>query len=314
MALSVITNTFAGNPLDRASERRGDREWLRQRLEDPDSLALALWNGRPLLEDAPKDAGGPDKGVRIAYLPTALAHELAAGEERVLFLGLWQETAVFAIDLEGEADPASGPLSGFGRFEDLRGAAMRLPEADAAMIATAKAVFEWRRRHGFCAACGERTVAVDGGWKRVCDACRTEHFPRTDPVVIMLPAFGERCLLGRQATWPKGMYSALAGFLEPGETIEEACARELKEEAGLTATAVRYHSTQPWPYPSSLMIGLIAEVSGDDAAPDQTELEEVRWFTREEARALLRGELPDASAPQSLAIAHQLIKAWAEAE
>ncbi len=312
MALSVITNTFAGNPLDRASERRGDPEWLRQRLEDPDSLAMALWNGRPLLEDAPKDAGGPDQGLRIAYLATALAHELAAGEERVLFLGLWQETAVFAIDLEGEADPASGPLSGFGRFEDLRGAALRLPEADAAMIATAKAVFEWRRRHGFCAACGERTVAVDGGWKRVCDACRTEHFPRTDPVVIMLPAFGERCLLGRQATWPKGMYSALAGFLEPGETIEEACAREIKEEAGLTATAVRYHSTQPWPYPSSLMIGLIAEVDDDNAAPDQTELEEVRWFTREQARALLRGELPDASAPPSLAIAHQLIKAWAE--
>ena len=318
MPLSLITNTFAGNPLDRASERRGDRDWLRGKLDDADSLVLALWNGRPLLEDGPKDPamdpGGPDTPVRIAYLPTALAKEVAAGDERVLFLGLWKQTAVFAIDLEGEADPASGPLAGFGRFEDLRAAAPRLPATDAAMIATAKAVFEWRRRHGHCSACGERTAVVEGGWKRVCEACRTEHFPRTDPVVIMLPTFGDRCLVGRQAVWPKGMYSALAGFLEPGETIEEACAREIKEEAGLTTTAVRYHSTQPWPYPSSLMIGLIAEVSDDNAAPDQTELEEVRWFTREEARAILRGELSGVLAPPPLAIAHQLLKAWAEAE
>ncbi len=312
MPLSAITNTFAGNPLDRCSERRVDRDWVRARFEDPDSLVIALWNGRPLVEDAPKTPDGPDKAVRIAYLPTGLARELAAGDERSLFLGLWKETAVFAIDLEGEADPASGPLTGFGRFEDLRGIALRLPAADAAMIATAKAMFEWRRRHGFCAACGEKTLAVEGGWKRVCEACRTEHFPRTDPVVIMLPTFGERCLMGRQAVWPKGMYSALAGFLEPGETIEEACAREIKEEAGLTATAVRYHSTQPWPYPSSLMIGLIAEVSDDNAAPDQTELEAVRWFTREECRTLLRGELPGTFAPPAMAIAHQLIKAWAE--
>ena len=314
MPLSTITNTFAGNPLDRASERRGDRDWLRQKLEEPESLAIALWNGRPLVEDGPKDPDGPDKPVRIAYLPTALAKELAAGDERVLFLGLWKDTAVFAIDFEGEADPASGPLTGYGRFEDLRATALRLPASDAAMIATAKAVFEWRRRHGHCPSCGERTVVVDGGWKRVCEACRTEHFPRTDPVVIMLPTFGERCLLGRQAVWPKGMYSALAGFLEPGEAIEEACAREIKEEAGLTAVSVRYHSTQPWPYPSSLMIGLIAEVSDDNAAPDQTELEEVRWFTREEARQLIRGEYPGAMAPQALAIAHQLIKAWAYQE
>src|SRR5690606_15242613 len=126
-------------------------------------------------------------------------------------------------------------------------------------------------------------------WKRVCPACRAEHFPRTDPVAIMLATHGERCLLGRQAAWPPGMFSALAGFVEPGESIEEACARELMEEAGLTATTVRYHSTQPWPYPSSLMIGLIAEVDSDEAAPDQTELEAVRWFTKAEARALLAG-------------------------
>jgi NAD+ diphosphatase len=309
MALSPIVNTFAGNPLNRASERRGDAAWIQAQLDHPDSLALALWNGKPLVEDVP----GSENALRIAYLSVPMVREIAASEERLLFMGLWKDTAVFAVDLDGSADPADGPLRGLGRFEDLRGVALRLPAADAAILATAKSMFEWRRRHGFCANCGQQSMAVDGGWKRVCDACKTEHFPRTDPVVIMLPTFGDKCLLGRQSIWPKGMYSALAGFLEPGESIEEACAREVMEEAGLTATEVRYHSTQPWPYPSSLMIGLFAEVSHDNAAPDQTELEEVRWFTRAEIRSLLQGELPGVFAPGAMAIAHQLIKAWSEA-
>jgi NAD+ diphosphatase len=309
MAISTIVNTFAGNPLNRASERRTDAAWIRQQLDHPDALAVAMWNGKPLIEDAP----GAERAVRIAYLSVSMARELAAADDRLLFMGLWRDTAVFAVDLDGSADPADGPLRGLGRFEDLRGVALRLPATDAAILATAKSMFEWRRRHGFCANCGQPSLAVDGGWKRVCEACRAEHFPRTDPVVIMLPTFGDKCLLGRQAVWPKGMYSALAGFLEPGESIEEACAREVMEEAGLTAVSVRYHSTQPWPYPSSLMIGLFAEVSHDNAAPDQTELEEVRWFTRAEIQALLRGELPGAAAPGAMAIAHQLIKAWAEA-
>jgi NAD+ diphosphatase len=308
MPLSTTTNTFAGNPLDRASEKRIDTEWMSARLNDPESLAIAIWNGRPLVEDAA--SGKPS--VQIAYLPISLARKIAASDERVLFMGLWKQIAVFAIDLESAADPTDGPLSGFGRFEDLRGIALILPPTDAAILATAKGVFEWRRKHAYCSACGQPSIAVDGGWKRLCESCRTEHFPRTDPVVIMLPIFGEKCLLGRQAIWPKGMFSALAGFLEPGETIEEACAREVKEEAGLTATSVVYHSTQPWPYPSSLMIGLFAEVTDDNATPDQTELDEVRWFSREETRALLKGEIPGVSAPPAMAIAHQLIKTWSE--
>jgi NAD+ diphosphatase len=306
--MATITNTFAGNPLDRASDKRADSDWLQARLDHPDSLAVAIWNGKPLVEDVPGEAGA----VRIAYLPIAMAREVAGSDQRTLFLGLWKETAVFAVDLEGSADPADGPLSGLGRFEDLRAIALRLPGPDAAILATAKGVFEWRRRHGYCSACGQVTIATEGGWKRVCESCRTEHFPRTDPVVIMLPTLGDRCLLGRQAVWPKGMYSALAGFLEPGETIEEACAREVKEEAGLTAISVSYHSTQPWPYPNSLMIGLFAEVSDDKAVVSDHELEAVRWFTRSEIQAMLRGEIPDAKAPGAMAIAHQLIKAWAE--
>lgn len=306
MALDLFLNTFAGNPLDRSSDRRPDAEWLAARLASSESLALVLWNGRPLVEPA---EGG---GVQIAYLPTKLASELAGGPERLLFLGLWKETAVFAVDLEGRADPTEAALQGLGKFEDLRMIALRLPQMDAAILSTAKAMFEWRRRHKHCANCGEPTHPVDGGWKRKCDACDSEHFPRTDPVVIMLPYHGDRCMLGRQDIWPKGMFSALAGFLEPGEAIEEACARELFEEAGLHALKVRYHSSQPWPYPSSLMIGLLAEVEDEEGAPDQTELSEVRWFTRQEARLLLAGEIDGTFAPPPSAIAHQLIKAWAE--
>ncbi len=308
---AAFTNIFAGNPLDRASDRRGDAAWIAGQLAADTTLALPLWNGAPFIED---DGEG---SVRLAYIPPGLAAELAAGAERLLFLGLWKAAAVFAVDLEGAADPGAGPLAGLGRFEDLRGLALRLPGREAAIAATAKGVFEWRRRHRHCSACGQPSEVADAGWKRLCPACHAEHFPRTDPVAIMLPTqnghgAGERCLLGRQAVWPKGMWSALAGFIEPGETIEEGCARELKEEAGLIATRVRYHSTQPWPYPSSLMIGLIAEVAEGEAAPCDTELEAVRWFTREEARQLLAGRIEGAFAPPPLAIAHQLIKAWVE--
>jgi NAD+ diphosphatase len=306
MPLDAFMNTFAGNPLDRASDKRPDAEWIARQLASPDALAFPVWNGKPFVEPA------KDGGMQIAYVPTRIAQELSEGREQLLFLGLWKETAVFAVDIEGDADPAEGPLAGMGKFEDLRRIALQLPATEAAIVGTAKAMFEWRRRHRHCAVCGQPSQAVDGGWKRRCPACEAEHFPRTDPVVIMLPWHGDRCMLGRQEAWPAGMFSALAGFLEPGESIEEACARELSEEAGLRTRKVRYHSTQPWPYPSSLMIGLIAEVEDDEGTPDQTELSEVRWFTREEGRRLLAGELEGVAAPGKLAIAHQLIKAWVE--
>jgi len=282
-----------------------DEAWLAEKLAAEDSLALAIWNGKPLIE------AGPD-GPRVAYLPAAMAEDLAGGRERLLFLGLWKGAAIFAVDIEGAADPAVGPLQGFGDFQDLRAVSLKLARTDAAIAATAKQMFEWRRRHRHCASCGQPSEVADGGWKRVCPSCEIEHFPRTDPVVIMLAVHKDRCMLGRQAAWPAGMFSCLAGFLEPGETIEEACARELMEEAALEATHVRYHSTQPWPWPSSLMIGLIAEVAHDQAAPDQTELSEVRWFTKQEARDLVAGKLPGVSAPGGMAIGQALVRAWSE--
>ena len=309
MSLSAITNVFSGNPLDRQSARRGDAAFMAGVLADPATLVLPVWNGQPFVE---KTADG----FRLAYLAEAIGRTLTEVEETRLFLGMWKDTAVFAVDLEDRTDPSAGPpsegpLAGLGEFRDMRALAMALAPAEAAIAATAKGVFEWRRRHRFCAVCGAPSQAAEGGWKRVCPSCKAEHFPRTEPVVIMLPVIGERCLMGRQKVWPKGMWSALAGFLEPGETIEEACARELNEEAGLTATKVHYHSNQPWPFPNSLMIGLIAEVAEGEAVPDEAELEAVRWFTRDEAKALMAGELDGAFCPPPLAIAHQLLKSWA---
>ncbi|MGV9009359.1 NAD(+) diphosphatase [Brevundimonas sp.] len=305
MSLTAL-NTFAGNPLDRAGDRRNDPDWLAEQGGRDDALALVMWEGRPLME-----AGDQP---RLAWL--ALSHARAVVPDRELFLGLWKDAPVFAVEVEGSVDPTSGPLQGLGDFQEMREAARMLSGPDAAMAGAAKSLFDWRRRHGFCAACGTGSETACGGWKRICPACGTEHFPRVDPVTIMLPVYrgGPEpiCLLGRQAAWPEGRMSALAGFLEPGETIEEACAREIEEEAGLTVTAVRYHSSQPWPFPSQLMIGLIAEVDSDDARPDQTELEAVAWLTRSEAADVLAGRHPSIKAPPPIAIARTLLQAWVD--
>ena len=302
MSLPLL-NTFSGNPLDRAGDLRSDPDWLADQESSPDALAMVLWDGRPLLED---HADGP----RLAWIGLPHARDLVP--DRHLFLGLWKSAPVFAVEFEGSVDPATGPVQGLGRFTEMREAAAVLSGVEAAMAGTAKSLFDWRRRHGFCSACGQQSQDACGGWKRVCPACGTEHFPRVDPVTIMLPVFQDRCLLGRQASWPEGRMSALAGFIEPGETIEEGCAREIREESGLTVTAVRYHSSQPWPFPSQLMIGLIAEVSDDQATPDQTELESIAWLSRDDAADVLAGHHPTIKAPPPFAIAHTLLKAWVD--
>ena len=306
MALSQFLNTFAGNPLDRAGDRREDAAWLAEQLERSDGSCLAIWEGGVLVEDFAD-------GRRLAWLRPDMARD-AAGDDWV-FLGLWKDVPVFAVRFPGEADPTAGPLEGLGRFIDMRSAAAALPGIEASMAGAAKSLFDWHERHGFCSACGHRSTADCGGWKRRCETCSTQHFPRLDPVVIMLAVYegGDEpvCLLGRQSAWPARRMSALAGFMEPGETIEEACAREVFEEAGLTVTSATYHSSQPWPFPHQLMIGLICQVDSREARPNQTELEAVAWLTRAEARAVLDGSHPDIHAPPPFAIAHSLIRAWA---
>jgi NAD+ diphosphatase len=296
-----ITHAFAGNPLDRAGDRRSDADWIARQLEAPGARALVLWKGQPLL----------GRGPELVFIEGAMASKLAETGEHLLFLGLNGEDPVFALELEGEADPTVGPLKGFGEFGEMRAAAAALPIPDTGLLSASRSLFEWRRRHRYCPNCGHACIGVDGGWKRACPNCNAQHFPRVDPCVIMLPTFGDRCLVGRQAAWTANRYSALAGFVEPGESIEEACAREVKEEAALTVTAVRYHSSQPWPYPSNLMLGLICEVSDDQAQPDLTELESVRWLTKAEARDLADDKAGEISGPPHFAIAHSLIRHWA---
>lgn len=299
MLLPANPNAFTRFPLDRAGHLRRDEDWLTRAVRAEASRFIPFNKHRPFVIE---EGGAPALG----WLG---AQALAAFDVRLsLFLGLGRnEAAHFAIDI---ADPA--PLEALGRFDDLRSFGAILPRGDLPILGTSKSIFEWHARHGFCANCGQPSEVAEAGWKRQCPACGAEHFPRVDPVVIMLPVTGDLCLLGRQRAWPRGMHSALAGFVEPGETIEEAVARETLEEAGLVVREVRLHSTQPWPFPHSLMIGAIAEVASRDERIDPHELESARWFTRAEAQTMLAGRFEGAFCPPSFAIAHQLLKTWAE--
>jgi NAD+ diphosphatase len=308
----AYVNSFSGFPLDKAGHLRRDAQALEALLAGAEAQLALFQNMQPLL----LLESGASPVASAAWFAGA-ARDVAAGKNGLtLFLGLDGEgRAHFAAEVPASRDLEETPLAGIGRFEDMRGAAMRLPAGEASMLGCAKALFEWHAKHPHCAQCGARTMAAEGGWKRLCTECKSEHFPRLDPVVIMLPVFGDRCCLGRQARFPRGMFSALAGFVEPGESLEEACAREIKEEVGLTAIDVRYHSTQPWPFPSSLMIGLIAEVSDDVVALDEEEIVEAVWLSKDEARAALSGGVEKDGrtiwTPPPIAIAHHLLKAWA---
>lgn len=290
--------TFGGSPLDRAGYRRTDPAWLaEQRIR---GLFLPVWRNQPLL-----------RGEAIALLADSPQW---AGCQTV-FLGLEGGRALFAVALPDDPEPV---FDGAG-FQEMRPAAMILPARDCAIAGQAKAMLDWHRRHRFCANCGAATTAEDGGYRRHCPNCQADHFPRTDPVVIMLPilegkgGLDDHCLLGRNARFTNGLHSAFAGFIEPGETVEDAVARELEEEAGMKIGAVTYHASQPWPFPSSLMIGCYARALSRDFTVDGTEISEARWFSKAEARARLAGEIADdIRMPTPIAIAHRLIKDWAE--
>jgi NAD+ diphosphatase len=189
-----------------------------------------------------------------------------------------------------------------------------VPPDQLSAIAVAKSLVNWHQRHGYCANCGTRTGMTEAGWKRECPNCKAEHFPRTDPVVIMLVTSGEKCLMGRQKHFAPGMYSCLAGFVEAAETIEDAVRREILEESGIRCTDVNYYMTQPWPYPSSLMIGCTARATSEDIVVDHSELEDARWFDRDEVALMVKRQHPDGLAgPHPFAIAHHLLGRWARA-
>jgi NAD+ diphosphatase len=281
-------NTFTGAALDRAGDRRTDPEWVAEQRAHPRARAVVA---------------GPAEihvaGDRLGLVPLA-------GTDRAseaLLLGLDADGPVFALD----AARADVPLLG------LRDAAAVLPQADGGLAAYAAALLNWHRRHRFCANCAAATEVAAGGLVRRCAACGTEHHPRTDPVAIMLVTAPGRVLLGRQASWPTGRYSALAGFVEPGESLEEAVAREVREEAGVTVGPPVYVSSQPWPFPSSLMVGFTAPWAAGEPAVHDAELEDVRWFTRAEVAAAAAGEGP-LGLPPPLAIARRLIDGWLRSE
>ena len=303
---------FAGNPLNRASEKRLEAHWIESRLHDPSSLIFPMWRLEPFLL-GPENSPPP---IQLGLVKPGVAEVLGADWAPCIFLGLDGDHAVFALDVSAAENPAKeGPLAGLGFFRDARAAGQLVSIKDAAIIAQAKALIDWHQRHGFCPKCGAPTTLMDAGYRRLCEKCHSEHFPRVDPVVIMLAIDGDACLVGRGKLFPQGMFSALAGFIEPGETIEEAVRRELMEEASVKVGEVSYWATQPWPFPSSLMIGCFAKAANRDVKVDQSELAELRWIERKVARELIEGKRVDGiMVPPPIAIAHHLIKAFALGE
>jgi NAD+ diphosphatase len=303
--------SFAGSGLDRAAALRDDPaalEGLRMR-----GRFLPVWRGKPLM-------AGEGLGW-LAAGHAALAH---AGAE--VFLGLDDGVARFAADVSAWSPEAGAEAVQAGffdaseqthpalpvdhRFAELRGTMTRLTAREAELAATAKALLGWHRSHGFCAACGRPSDMAKAGWQRSCPGCGAQHFPRTDPVVIMLVTLGNRTLLGRSPGWPPGMYSCLAGFVEPGETIEAAVRREVAEETGVPVGRVQYLASQPWPWPASLMIGCRAGALDDAIRIDPAELEDARWVTREEMVVVMDDRHPDIRPARRGAIAHALISGW----
>jgi NAD+ diphosphatase len=305
--------TFGGSGLDRAAGLRSDPARLASLLAAPSARVLPVWRGKPLFE-------GTSPGWLTPAHPTA-------GEalETPVFLGLDGEAPRFACDIsswEPDEEPETlgaffdpteqrHPALGAGfRFAELRGLMAHLSAREAELAATAKALTGWHATHRFCARCGARSDVAEGGWQRRCAACGASHFPRTDPVVIMLITHGDAVLIGRSGFWPEGMYSLLAGFIEPGETIEAAVRREVFEETGVPVGQVGYLASQPWPFPASLMIGCRGLALAREIRLDPNELEDALWLTRQESADALCGTHPVVKPARRGSIARFLLERW----
>ncbi len=307
------TVTFGGSGLDRAAHLRADAT---AQVADPSARAILVWRGKLALDGT---------GLGLTRVPLDHPVMTDAAPDR-LFLGLDGDGPVFAVNLT-RWDPDVSEAADFGAFLDpteqhhptlpaaahfaeLRAVMTSLPARDAELAATAKAVLGWHESHRFCSACGLQSEVADAGWRRVCPDCATFHFPRTDPVVIMLIEKDDAVLLGRSPGWPDGMYSLLAGFVEPGETIEGAVRREVFEEAGIRVGPVRYLASQPWAFPSTLMIGCHGVGTTADITLDPVELEDARWVSRAEVEQSFLGHHPDIKPARKGAIAHFLLENW----
>ncbi|MDV7144621.1 NAD(+) diphosphatase [Tropicimonas sp. TH_r6] len=309
--------TFGGGALDRSAQLREDADLLARMRSDPGTRILPFWRGKPQIRGEGALALAP-----VASQDTVLE----AATEEAIFLGLSEGRPWFAADisawepenLETDAldtflDPSEQRFPGAPdgvRFAELRGVMTCLSPADAELAATARGLLEWQRSHRFCARCGAESLPAKAGWQRDCPACGTSHFPRTDPVVIMLITYGNSVLVGRSPAWPEGFFSLLAGFVEPGETVEAAVRREVFEEAGVRVGPVSFLASQPWPFPASLMLGCRGEALGREIEIDPVEIAEARWMSREEMLLALAGEHESVRAARPGAIARFLLENW----
>lgn len=281
--------TFTDSPLDHAGLQRADPDWVEHQRAHPKGRAILFAGGSLALAGD----GAP------LVLPAGIASGLALKWPGLIFIGLQDGAPWFAGALE-QGVAQRGP--------DFRMTAMHLPPELACIFGRARAILMWSGRRRFCSNCGAKNEPADGGLRLTCPSCGMEHYPRTDPSIILLPFSGDRCVMGRQPGWPPGMYATLAGFVEPGETLEAACARETAEEVHLKLLGTEYVANQPWPFPSSLMIGFLAEVEEGEVRPDD-DLEDARWFTRDEVRDLYDGVMAQ-WAPRNFSISRLLIERW----
>lgn len=298
-------NIYSGSSLDRAGHLRDDEAWIATALADPQTRLVPIWRARTMVADSPE-------GVEAVLLSNEDGATFRGVGGPWAFLGLMDGAPVFTVDASAADDAAALVPGHLGHFEDLRTLAGRLSPNDAAILAHARGLIHWRTKHRFCGVCGASCAPRSAGHAMVCSACSTTHFPRTDPAVIMLvhhhgPA-GDRALLGHSQRFPSStMYSTLAGFVEPGESLEEAVAREVLEESAIRTGHVAYHSSQPWPFPANIMLGFYAEALTEDITIDPTELRDARWFTRDELRD---HERLGFSLPRTDSIARRLIEDW----
>jgi NAD+ diphosphatase len=315
-------NYYAAPDFERAGLRRRDLDWILERFADPASRFVPVWRNQNLVVEV---EGGEPRAVVLGWAGLVPLVDDEPVPERLgrgaaVFLGIHEERAHFALDLspveaplallQSAARAASGIEAANVRFADLRQLAGRLDRGEAALLAHARAMMYWHARHRFCGVCGSPTRSEEAGYMRRCTAaaCDALHFPRTDPAVIMLVRHGEEALLGRSRNFPPGMYSTLAGFVEPGESLEDAVAREVREETGVAVDAVHYHSSQPWPFPANIMLGFYAEARSREITIDVGELEDARWVER---RWLLAHVDDDSfRMPRRDSIARRLIEDW----
>ena len=288
-------NVFAGAFVDRFGERRKDSAWLADAIRHEDSCFVPVWGDQCLIGGDPLEA---------ILLSRDQVTSIIEDDDDLIFLGLFRDRPAFALSMKAN----NPPFRELGEFHDLRYLGTVLPPDEANLVAHARALVLWHASQVFCGVCGSSARPGAAGNSRVCmnDECRREIFPRVDPAIIVLVSHGDRCLLGRQANWPEGRYSTIAGFVEPGESLEDAVRREVYEETNIHVETVRYHSSQPWPFPSSLMLGFMAESSSTDIELNDGELEDARWFTRKE----LRSGFP--KLPFRISIARRLVDHWLE--